>query len=62
MIAGLVGAGMSGTAAVPAVFLFRLATFWLPILPGWIASTTSAERTSSKAGSDGANGERDPSS
>jgi uncharacterized membrane protein YbhN (UPF0104 family) len=19
------------------VFLFRLATFWLPILPGWIA-------------------------
>ena len=24
-------------AAVPAVFLFRLATFWLPILPGWIA-------------------------
>jgi len=28
---------MSGTAAVPAVFLFRLVTFWLPILPGWIA-------------------------
>jgi uncharacterized membrane protein YbhN (UPF0104 family) len=21
--------------AVPAVLLFRLATFWLPILPGW---------------------------
>ena len=37
VIAGLVGAGMSGTAAVPAVFLFRLVTFWLPILPGWIA-------------------------
>jgi len=37
VIAGLVGAGMSATAAVPAVFLFRLATFWLPILPGWIA-------------------------
>ena len=23
-------------AAVPAVFLFRLATFWSPILPGWL--------------------------
>jgi undecaprenyl-diphosphatase len=37
VIAGLVGAGMPATEAVPAVFLFRLATFWLPILPGWIA-------------------------
>ena len=37
VIAGLVGAGMPSTAAVPAVFLFRLATFWLPILPGWFA-------------------------
>ncbi len=37
VIAGLVAAGMSNAAAVPAVFLFRLATFWLPILPGWIA-------------------------
>ena len=24
---------------VPAVFLYRLVTFWLPILPGWIALT-----------------------
>jgi uncharacterized membrane protein YbhN (UPF0104 family) len=24
---------------VPAVFLFRLVTFWLPILPGWLALT-----------------------
>ena len=24
---------------MPAVFLFRLATFWLPILPGWLAFT-----------------------
>ena len=37
VIAGLVGAGMPSTEAVPAVFLFRLATYWLPILPGWIA-------------------------
>jgi uncharacterized protein (TIRG00374 family) len=37
VIAGLVGAGMSSSDAVPAVFLFRLATYWLPILPGWFA-------------------------
>ncbi len=36
-ITGLVAAGMPNASAVPAVFLFRLATFWLPILPGWIA-------------------------
>ena len=24
---------------IPAVFLFRLVTFWLPILPGWLALT-----------------------
>jgi undecaprenyl-diphosphatase len=36
-IAGLVSAGMTSTAAVPAVFLFRIATYWLPILPGWFA-------------------------
>ncbi|WP_041241568.1 hypothetical protein [Geodermatophilus obscurus] len=33
-IAGLVAAGMDHTVAVPAVFLHRLVTFWLPILPG----------------------------
>jgi undecaprenyl-diphosphatase len=37
LIAGLVAAGMDNTIAVPAVFLFRLATFWLPIIPGWLA-------------------------
>ena len=36
-IAGLVAAGMPNDIAVPSVFLFRLATFWLPILPGWVA-------------------------
>ncbi|MET0628715.1 MAG: lysylphosphatidylglycerol synthase transmembrane domain-containing protein [Acidimicrobiia bacterium] len=35
VIAGLVAAGMPNSVAVPAVFLFRLATFWFPILPGW---------------------------
>ena len=24
---------------IPAVFLYRLVTFWLPILPGWAALT-----------------------
>ena len=37
VIAGLVSAGMPSTEAVPAVFLFRIATYWLPILPGWFA-------------------------
>jgi glycosyltransferase 2 family protein len=37
VIAGLVSAGMHSAAAVPAVFLFRLATYWFPILPGWFA-------------------------
>ena len=27
---------MDREIAVPAVFLFRIATFWLPIVPGWI--------------------------
>jgi len=37
LIAGLVSLGLSNEVAVPAVFLFRLATFWLPTIPGWIA-------------------------
>src|SRR4030095_10603681 len=36
LIAGLTAAGLNKETAVPAVFLFRLATFWLPILPGWV--------------------------
>lgn len=39
VIAGLVAAGMPNDVAVPSVFLFRLGTFWLPILPGWGAFT-----------------------
>ena len=38
-IAGLVAAGLPNATAVPAVFLFRLGTFWIPILPGWISLT-----------------------
>jgi undecaprenyl-diphosphatase len=36
LIAGLTAVGLDREVAVPAVFLFRIATFWLPIIPGWI--------------------------
>ena len=36
LIAGLTAVGLDREIAVPAVFLFRIATFWLPIIPGWI--------------------------
>ncbi len=34
---GLAAAGMPGAAAVSAVLLYRLATFWLPVPIGWAA-------------------------
>jgi glycosyltransferase 2 family protein len=37
LIAGLVSAGLDNTIVVPAVFLYRLFTFWVPILTGWFA-------------------------
>lgn len=37
MIGGLIAVGVDKEQAVPAVFLFRLATFWIPILPGYVA-------------------------
>jgi undecaprenyl-diphosphatase len=37
LIAGLVAAGLDNTVAVPAVFFYRLFTFWVPILPGWVS-------------------------
>jgi uncharacterized membrane protein YbhN (UPF0104 family)/tRNA A-37 threonylcarbamoyl transferase component Bud32 len=36
MIAGLVAFGLSDAVAVSATLTFRLATFWLPVLPGWV--------------------------
>lgn len=39
LIGGLVAVGVHNQQAVPAVFFFRLITFWLPILPGWISFT-----------------------
>ncbi len=39
MITALTGFGMSSGAAVSATLSFRLATYWLPILPGWLSFT-----------------------
>ena len=36
MIAALTGFGLPSGTAVSAVLTFRLATFWLPIVPGWL--------------------------
>jgi len=37
LIAGLESVGMSSGLAVSAVLLFRLATYWLPVAPGWVS-------------------------
>jgi undecaprenyl-diphosphatase len=37
MVAGLTGVGMPAGPAVSAVLLYRLATYWLPVLPGWLS-------------------------
>ena len=36
-ITGLNGIGLSSGTAVSAVLTFRLATYWLPVLPGWLS-------------------------
>ncbi|MGN6243023.1 MAG: flippase-like domain-containing protein [Motilibacteraceae bacterium] len=42
--AGLTAVGVDGGLAVSAVLLFRLLTFWLPVLPGWLAFRRLTER------------------
>jgi undecaprenyl-diphosphatase len=37
LVAGLTGVGMDSGVAVAVVLSYRLATYWLPVLPGWIA-------------------------
>jgi glycosyltransferase 2 family protein len=37
LIAGLTGVGLGSGTAVSAVLTYRLATYWLPVAPGWIA-------------------------
>ncbi|MFJ6794513.1 YbhN family protein [Streptomyces sp. NPDC091268] len=34
---GLIAAGVEKEVAISAVLLFRLMTFWLPVLPGWVS-------------------------
>jgi glycosyltransferase 2 family protein len=36
LVAGLTGVGMQPGPAVSAVLLYRLATYWLPVAPGWL--------------------------
>jgi uncharacterized protein (TIRG00374 family) len=36
---GLIAAGLPKEVATPAVLFFRLLTFWLPVLPGWLFFT-----------------------
>lgn len=44
LVGGLVVVDVGEGIAIPAVLLFRLATFWLPILPGWVAFTVLQRR------------------
>jgi undecaprenyl-diphosphatase len=37
LVAGLTGIGMASGPAVSAVLTYRLATYWLPVLPGWLS-------------------------
>jgi glycosyltransferase 2 family protein len=37
LVAGLTGVGMLAGPAVSAVLLYRLATYWLPVAPGWLS-------------------------
>jgi len=37
LVAGLTGVGMEPSIAVAAVLSYRLLTYWLPVLPGWIS-------------------------
>jgi undecaprenyl-diphosphatase len=37
LVAGLTGLGLAAGPAVSAVLTYRLATYWLPVLPGWLS-------------------------
>jgi undecaprenyl-diphosphatase len=37
LVAGLTGVGMASGPAVAAVLSYRLVTYWLPVVPGWIS-------------------------
>ncbi|HEY5170507.1 MAG TPA: lysylphosphatidylglycerol synthase domain-containing protein [Acidimicrobiia bacterium] len=44
LIAGLTGVGIASGPAVAGVLAFRLATFWLPIIPGYLAFRSLTQR------------------
>ena len=48
LVAGLTGVGLESGRGGRLVLSYRLATYWLPVLPGWIASTCSSDATSSR--------------
>ena len=37
LAAGLTAAGLDGATAVQSALLFRAATFWVPVVPGWVS-------------------------
>lgn len=37
LAAGLIAVGLDSAVAISAALLYRIATFWLPILPGWFS-------------------------
>ena len=37
LVSLLTGVGMAAGPAFSAVLLFRLATYWLPVTPGWLS-------------------------
>jgi uncharacterized protein (TIRG00374 family) len=39
LAAGLTAIGVPAQEAIPAIFIFRIATFWLPIPAGWLSYT-----------------------
>ncbi len=44
LVAGFTGVGLDAGVAVAVVLTYRLATFWLPILPGWLSFRTLQHR------------------
>ncbi|NED97191.1 flippase-like domain-containing protein [Phytoactinopolyspora alkaliphila] len=44
LTAGVSTIGVAATYAVPAVLLFRIVSFWLPIVPGWVLWTQMQRR------------------
>jgi undecaprenyl-diphosphatase len=44
LVAGLTGIGIAPGPAWSAVLTYRLATYWLPVLPGWLSWRTLQRR------------------